>query len=286
MGTAPPRPADLAVRNARRERWSSAGNGGRAALPSRRAATGLAGAVGGGQGAGAGCGGGEPATIVVLMGGSAIMVEGWHDEVAAILMFWYPGMEGGRALADVILGPRQPNGRLPFAVPRDASHLVPFDREATAVTYELFPRAVAAGPGLARGAVPVRVRAFVRERGAGGRSDRACRGRDRRLRDAAKRQRARGDGGHAAVHGVPRVRRAAAAAAAARVCPRLGAGGRFGVVADRGPTGAAGCPPGREVGCGAGAVRRGGGFAGARSGGGGGADIFVVIVYNERTSAH
>ena len=62
----------------------------------------------------------NPATIVVLMGGSAIMVEGWHETVPAILMLWYPGMEGGRALADVLLGDANPTGRLPFAVPRDA----------------------------------------------------------------------------------------------------------------------------------------------------------------------
>jgi beta-glucosidase len=78
------------------------------------------------------------ATIVVLMGGSAIMVEGWHDLVPAILMLWYPGMEGGRALADVLLGKVSPSGRLPFAVPREADHLPPFDRDAVTVTYDLF----------------------------------------------------------------------------------------------------------------------------------------------------
>ncbi len=80
----------------------------------------------------------NPATVVVLMGGSAIMVERWHDAVPAILMLWYPGMEGGRALADVLLGRVSPTGRLPFAVPRDAGHLPHFDREATAITYDLF----------------------------------------------------------------------------------------------------------------------------------------------------
>jgi beta-glucosidase len=73
-----------------------------------------------------------------MMGGSAIMVEGWHERVPAILMLWYPGMEGGRALADVLLGNVNPGGRLPFAVPRDESHLAPFDREAEHVTYDLF----------------------------------------------------------------------------------------------------------------------------------------------------
>jgi beta-glucosidase len=78
------------------------------------------------------------ATAVVLMGGSAILVEGWHDLVPAIVALWYPGMEGGRALADVLLGRVAPTGRLPFAVPRDAGHLPAFDRDATAITYDLF----------------------------------------------------------------------------------------------------------------------------------------------------
>ena len=80
----------------------------------------------------------NPRTIVVMMGGSAIMVEGWHESVPGILMLWYPGMEGGRALADVLLGNANPTGRLPFAVPTDAAHLPPFDREATTATYDLF----------------------------------------------------------------------------------------------------------------------------------------------------
>ncbi|MBI5285247.1 MAG: glycoside hydrolase family 3 C-terminal domain-containing protein [Chloroflexi bacterium] len=80
----------------------------------------------------------NPATVVVMMGGSAILVEGWHEAVPAILMLWYPGMEGGRALADVLLGRVNPTGRLPFTVPRDAGHLPYFDREATSITYDLF----------------------------------------------------------------------------------------------------------------------------------------------------
>jgi beta-glucosidase len=53
-------------------------------------------------------------------------------------MLWYPGMEGGRALADVLLGRVNPTGRLPFAVPTDATHLPDFDRDATTATYGLF----------------------------------------------------------------------------------------------------------------------------------------------------
>ena len=80
----------------------------------------------------------NPRTVVALMGGSAIMVEAWHEVVPTIVMLWYPGMEGGRALADILLGRASPCGRLPFVVPRDTSHLPFFDREATSITYDLF----------------------------------------------------------------------------------------------------------------------------------------------------
>ena len=74
--------------------------------------------------------------IVVLMGGSAIVAP-WLDEVGAALHVWYPGMEGGAALADVLLGHREPGGRLPFALPVDEADLVHFDPDATSEVYGL-----------------------------------------------------------------------------------------------------------------------------------------------------
>ena len=74
--------------------------------------------------------------VVAVMSGSAVVMP-WLDEVPAALMIWYPGMEGGHALADVLFGSAEPGGRLPFAVPRHADDLVDFDREATAATYGL-----------------------------------------------------------------------------------------------------------------------------------------------------
>ncbi len=74
--------------------------------------------------------------VVAVMSGSAVVMP-WLDDVPAALMIWYPGMEGGHALADVLLGAAEPGGRLPFAVPRDADDLVAFDRDATAATYGL-----------------------------------------------------------------------------------------------------------------------------------------------------
>lgn len=80
----------------------------------------------------------NPRTIVVVMGGSAILLERWRQRVPAILFAWYPGMEGGHALADVLLGRAEPGGRLPFAIPTDAAHLAEFDPDTTATTYDLW----------------------------------------------------------------------------------------------------------------------------------------------------
>jgi len=78
----------------------------------------------------------NPRTVVVLIGGSAILTEGWRERVPAVLMAWYGGMEGGRALADVLTGAAEPSGRLPFVIPTDPAHLPPFDRTAKQVVYD------------------------------------------------------------------------------------------------------------------------------------------------------
>ena len=74
--------------------------------------------------------------IVVLVAGSAILVEAWHDTAAAILQTFYSGMEGGTALANLILGDVSPAGRLPFTVARDAADYPAFDRSAIGATYD------------------------------------------------------------------------------------------------------------------------------------------------------
>jgi beta-glucosidase len=81
---------------------------------------------------------GNPRTVVALMAGSAVLVEGWGERVGAILMLWYPGMQGGAALADVLLGRVNPSGRLPFSVPRRAEDLPYFDRDAKSIRYDLW----------------------------------------------------------------------------------------------------------------------------------------------------
>ena len=50
----------------------------------------------------------NPRTVVVLVGGSAIVTESWREQVGAVLMAWYPGMEGGHAVARVLFGEVNP----------------------------------------------------------------------------------------------------------------------------------------------------------------------------------
>ena len=74
--------------------------------------------------------------VVAMMAGGAVVMP-WLDTVAATLMVWYPGSEGGHAFADVLTGRVEPGGRLPFAVPRATSDLVDFDPDAEVATYGL-----------------------------------------------------------------------------------------------------------------------------------------------------
>lgn len=75
-------------------------------------------------------------TVVVVEAGSAVLVRPWVESVSALLMAWYPGMEGGTALADIIMGEVGPSGRLPVSLPRDQSDLPPWDIESDEVSYE------------------------------------------------------------------------------------------------------------------------------------------------------
>jgi beta-glucosidase len=62
-------------------------------------------------------------TIVVIYGGSAVDMTDWLDAADAVLMAWYPGEEGGGAVADVLWGDAAPSGRLPITFPRSAGQL-------------------------------------------------------------------------------------------------------------------------------------------------------------------
>ena len=60
----------------------------------------------------------NPKTVVVLLGGGPIEVAAWAGQASAIVEAWYPGMEGGHALAHVLYGSVNPSGKLPFTFPQ------------------------------------------------------------------------------------------------------------------------------------------------------------------------
>jgi len=80
----------------------------------------------------------NPRTVVAMMGGSAIITENWRPQVPAILMLWYPGMEGGHAFADILLGKVNPSGKLPCVFAARAQDLPVYDINANAITYDLW----------------------------------------------------------------------------------------------------------------------------------------------------
>ncbi len=77
---------------------------------------------------------GKP-VVVVIVSGSAILVEGWYDRVGAILQTFYAGMEGGTALANLLFGDVSPSGKLPFTVARDPGDYPFFDKSASQIEY-------------------------------------------------------------------------------------------------------------------------------------------------------
>ncbi len=56
----------------------------------------------------------NPNTVVVLNSGGAVRLKNWGDNVKAILCAWYPGQEGGQAIAEILTGKISPSGKLPF----------------------------------------------------------------------------------------------------------------------------------------------------------------------------
>ncbi|TNE87609.1 MAG: beta-glucosidase [Deltaproteobacteria bacterium] len=77
----------------------------------------------------------HPRVVVVVEGGSAVTMP-WAEEVEAVLMAWYPGMEGGHALAELVYGEASPSGRLPISFPVAEADLPPFDNSSLAVRYD------------------------------------------------------------------------------------------------------------------------------------------------------
>jgi beta-glucosidase len=65
---------------------------------------------------------GKP-VVVVIVGGSAVTMTRWIDRVDAVVDAWYPGEQGGRAVAEVLFGDVNPAGRLPVTFPMSEGQL-------------------------------------------------------------------------------------------------------------------------------------------------------------------
>jgi beta-glucosidase len=81
---------------------------------------------------------GKP-VVLVLMAGSAIAVEWAERTLPAVLLAWYPGQQGGSAVADVLFGDVSPSGRLPVTFYKSVDQLPPFsDYSMKGRTYRYF----------------------------------------------------------------------------------------------------------------------------------------------------
>ncbi len=72
---------------------------------------------------------GKP-VVLVLLSGSALAVNWANENVPAIVQAWYPGEEGGAAIADVLFGDYNPAGRLPVTFYKSVEQLPPFENYA------------------------------------------------------------------------------------------------------------------------------------------------------------
>ena len=65
--------------------------------------------------------------IVIITGGSPMNLTEVHELADAVLLAWYPGEEGGNAIADIIFGKASPAGKLPITFPKSLDQLPPFE---------------------------------------------------------------------------------------------------------------------------------------------------------------
>ncbi|OJV87519.1 MAG: beta-glucosidase [Bacteroidia bacterium 44-10] len=69
----------------------------------------------------------NPNTVVILVAGSSLAINWMQDHIPAIVNAWYPGEQGGTAVAEVLFGRYNPGGRLPLTYYNSLEELPPFD---------------------------------------------------------------------------------------------------------------------------------------------------------------
>jgi beta-glucosidase len=65
--------------------------------------------------------------IAIVTGGSPMNLSEVHELADAVVLVWYPGEEGGNAVADVVFGKASPSGRLPLTFPKSFDQLPPYE---------------------------------------------------------------------------------------------------------------------------------------------------------------
>ncbi len=58
-------------------------------------------------------------TVVILNAGAPVLMNRWIDRVSAVVNVWFPGEEGGHAIADILFGDANPSGKLPVTFPKE-----------------------------------------------------------------------------------------------------------------------------------------------------------------------
>ncbi|MCX7800155.1 MAG: glycoside hydrolase family 3 C-terminal domain-containing protein [Fimbriimonadales bacterium] len=119
--------------------------------------------------------------VVVLLAGAPVTMRDWIGGVQAVLHAWYPGQEGGTAIAEVLFGKVNPSGKLPITFPQSVGQcpiyynlapsgrgydyvdlsgrpLFPFGHGLSYTSFEYADLRVSPNPASTRGAVTVTVR--------------------------------------------------------------------------------------------------------------------------------
>lgn len=65
--------------------------------------------------------------VLVIASGSPVSLEGIEEHCDAILQIWYPGEQGGNAVADILFGDISPSGKLPITFPKNVAQLPPYE---------------------------------------------------------------------------------------------------------------------------------------------------------------